>query len=328
MTYDFSSTQFLEIGITQVPFGMYPLLGNSWWFQLPYYLGYEDDYDTGVKYSWVKGRWTYDVAYFLVAEPRGVSDLSYGSFASARYSYDIIPEDGYNGNKERNQVNFRVRYQEPDKLQAGFSGEAGAVYNSNADKSTLRYALALHAEIPLSEKIDLKLQAIHYDHPKILDDSGVEEVDYVNVGAYGSGTYQMAASANVWSIGMSYFLEVNWFPIESFTFYNDYSFMNKNGAISIEGLDEPYVNSHHNILGFAITAGNVISYFDIAAGVNQPWLSDSFGGNALSSGRGESPYVPPGEDIDGDDSNGQQVNPLDTTPPLNIRFNINVGYYF
>lgn len=323
--YNFNKNHRLEAGITQVPFGMLPGLGNSWWFQLPYYVGLEDDWDTGLKYRFTKDNWTFHAAYFLMAEPRGVSDLSYGSFMSARYSYDIIPEDGYNGNKERNQVNLRLEYTK-EKFQMGLSGQLGEIYNSVTEKSGSSLAGALHTSYSFTDNTMVKFQATQYTYNNVRSDSGVA-VDYVNMGGYGFGTYQVASAASILSIGLSYNLEVDWGPIESITFYEDYSYMHKYGEVNINANPWAYEDSHHNVLGFLVTAGRIFAYFDIASGINQPWLSSSFGGSALSSGRGEQPSILPGEDAD-DTQPGIQSNPIDRNPPINTRFNINIGYYF
>jgi len=74
-----------------------------------YYLGLEDDYDMGVKYTHSGDRWDYAIAFFKNAE-----ELNFGSYSDvsdSRYSYDISSID-LNGdgtpdlrNKETNQVN-------------------------------------------------------------------------------------------------------------------------------------------------------------------------------------------------------------------------------
>ncbi len=323
--YDFRDRHRLEVGITQVPFGMLPILGNSWWFQLPYYVGLEDDWDTGLKYRYQNGNWTFHAAYFVMAEPRGVSEPDYGSFMSARYSYDIIPEDGYNGNKERNQGNLRLEYAN-EKLQLGLSGQLGEIYNSITENSGSAWAGALHAGYSFTENMKLKFQATSYMYNNVTSDSGVV-VDYVNMGAYGFGTYQVAASASIFSLGLSYKLNLDWGPVESITFYEDYSYMPKQGEVEINGVPRAYHDSHHNVLGFLVTAGRVYAYFDIASGINQPWLSNAFGGSALSAGRGVDPALLPGADTDPAQP-GNQGNPIDSDPPINTRFNLNIGYYF
>ncbi|NMM48949.1 hypothetical protein [Marinigracilibium pacificum] len=325
LSYDFNSQYSLELGITQKPFGMLPYLGNSWWFQLPYYVGLEDDYDTGIKLSHISdsGNFRWKIAYFIMAEPRGQSDPEYGSYTSARYSYDVIPLDGYNGNKERNQANIWMEADITNSITGGLSFEVGQIYNSNIDESTPHYAFSAHSSIDLGKKMNIKLQGTYYNYTDIKNDEGTKIVDYINMGAYGFGTYQAAKEATILSIGLSFHQPVNWGPIESLTFYEDYSYMFKSGKINISGQEFSFIDTQHNVLGFLVTAGFVYAYFDIASGINQPWLSDSFGGTALSTGRGENIGFAPGEETD-----QGEINRLDDSPPFNTRFNINVGFYF
>lgn len=325
LSYNYKQNHHFEAGITQVPFGMLPGLGNSWWFQLPYYVGLEDDWDTGIKYRYTKNKWTFHAAYFLMAEPRGVSEPDYGSYMSARYSYDIIPVDGYNGNKERNQANLRLEYQS-DKLIVGGSAQVGEIYNSITEKSGVSAAGAIHSQWILNDRMNIKAQVTHYLHRNVTSDSGYV-VDHVNMGGYGFGTYQVAQEATIFSIGLSYTKNVDWGPIEQITFYEDYSYMHKRGSVVINQIDYAYQASQHNVLGFLVKAGNLYTYFDIASGINQPWLSNAFGGSALSAGRGVDPSILPGEDTD-QTANGNQANLINENPTLNTRFNINIGYYF
>ncbi len=320
LSYSLSINKHLELGVTQVPFGMLEFLGNSWWFQLPYYVGLEDDYDTGIKYNWFKDNWSFHLGYFLMAEPRGVSEPGFGSFTSARYSYDVIPEDGYNGNHERNQGNFRAEYS-GSKFLMGVSTQLGEIYNSQTENSFFHWAAALHGKYNFSKKANVKLQVTHYEYVNNTDDAG-QSVDYVNMGAYGFGTYQVASEATILSLGLSYEIPVLWGPVSSLTFYEDYSYMNKYGTLVIHNELIDYVSSHHNVLGFLVTAGNIYTYFDIASGINQPWLSSSFGGSALGVGRAEAVDKLPGVLEDG------EINKPDEYPSINTRFNINIGYYF
>lgn len=326
--YSIDSSQKIEFGITQVPFGLQPVLGNSWWFQLPYYIGLEDDYDTGIKYQLAKNKFTLQLAYFLMADPRGVSEPEFGNYASARYSYDLIPEDGTNGNQERNQANLHFSYHPKEKWIAGFSAQAGQVYNTENKKSTGRYAASVFGKYALTPRLELKAQATHNHHPDVWNDAGTERVNFVNMGAYGFGTYQVAAQSTIWSAGLSYQQPVSWGPIERLTFYFDHSYMQKYNQIEIAGTNYDFIDSQHNVIGFLATAGNLLVYFDIASGKNQPWLSDAFGGSALSSGRGIDPTLPVGADLDEDLDNGYQPNWLDANLDWNTRLNINIGYYF
>ncbi|MBD3661438.1 MAG: hypothetical protein HUJ11_04525, partial [Arenibacter algicola] len=82
-------------------------------------------------------------------------------------------------------------------------------------------------------------------------------------------------------------------PLSNLQFYNNYSLFSKR--------ESGFENSHQNVLGVLATIGNIYAYFDIASGVNHPWLNGSFG-SGLDRG------------VSG--------------ARMNTRFNINIGYYF
>jgi hypothetical protein len=98
---------------------------------------------------------------------------------------------------------------------------------------------------------------------------------------------------NMYVAGLSYNWGVDWGPISSLTFYNDYTYFQK----GIDGFND----SQQNIIGFMVTAGNVYTYVDIARGKNQPWLTQNFG-TGLAQGVNDAEWQ--------------------------TRFNINIGYYF
>jgi len=49
--YDFTPENNLQIGLTQVPFGITQYNSHNWFFSINYYVGMEDDHDMGVKYT-------------------------------------------------------------------------------------------------------------------------------------------------------------------------------------------------------------------------------------------------------------------------------------
>src|SRR5690606_4556871 len=56
--YDIDQESDIQIGLTQVPFGL-NLNSHSWFFGLGYYVGLEDDHDMGVKYTHKGNRFEY-----------------------------------------------------------------------------------------------------------------------------------------------------------------------------------------------------------------------------------------------------------------------------
>ncbi|MDZ4046876.1 MAG: hypothetical protein U1E00_00790, partial [Pseudoxanthomonas sp.] len=89
----------LKLGIQQVPFGLLPYASHSFWFGSGYYLGLEDDYDTGLVYRHGAGDHGFHAGLFLSDE--------YGDAARFdRYSFDLA-DDGRLRYRERERLNLR-----------------------------------------------------------------------------------------------------------------------------------------------------------------------------------------------------------------------------
>jgi len=144
------------------------------------------------------------------------------------------------------------------------------------------------------------------------DDDG-QELSTVFMGAYAI-PYQVSTEAWIATLGLAYSYDVNWGPITNLLFYNDFSYMRNsvgNGTTRLADgseltLGNNFESTIQNITGILMSAGPVFTYFDIAQGINHPWLTESFGTGVgpghQDLGIGESEY--------------------------NIRFNINIGFYF
>ena len=312
--YDFSNDLTVKMGVHQVPFGMQPFVSHSWWFQLPYYVGLEDDYDMGFKAVKRLDQLTLSLAYYLNSEPRGTSEAGFGAFSAARYSYDVIQVEG-NSNRERNQVNGRIAY-DLNNGQVGLSAQYTQIANLATEENGDQLAFAAHWDQSLG-RWNLKSQVIYYRFDGVEDDAGTP-LNVVQMGAYGFGSYDVAAEATLYSVGLSYTLPLDVGPISSIEFYNDYSLMDKNAALSLGNTETAFTNSQQNVLGALITAADrIYMYVDLAMGYNHPWLTNSFGGASLGTGKAVDYANPAG-----------LLNPIDPNPDWNFRFNINLGYYF
>lgn len=311
--YRFNPSTNLQVGITQVPFGLLTYASHSWWFMTPYYVGLEDDHQIGFNFTKEIDKWRFNIAYFLLSEPRGTNELTFGVPASARYSYDVVQIPG-NSNIERRQINLRA-----SKLlntgEIGISLQTHEVYNQQTTHTGRQFAGAIHFENNWGQW-NLKTQVIYYNYKNVQDDNG-NELDFVQMGAYGFGTYDVASEAAMYTIGASYDIPLKWGPIRNIQLYTDYTYMQKFGEIRLNGVNERFAPTHMLVPGALISAGKIYCYFDIAGGINQPWLTDSFGGNSAGTGRGVN-YLEPISDS----------NPIDRDPYWNTRLNINLGYYF
>src|SRR5690606_23170033 len=126
--YGFSDDLYMKLGVSQVPFGITKYASHSWWFQIPYYVGLEDDYDMGIKFDYTGiDKLELNVAYFRQPEFNGGAGADFDANA-ARYSYDITPTEEASI-RELNQFNLRAAYQLSESVEVGVSGQFGGIYN-------------------------------------------------------------------------------------------------------------------------------------------------------------------------------------------------------
>lgn len=282
--YNFTEQDQIHVGLTQVPFGIQQYNSNNWFFNLTYYVGLEDDHDMGVKYMHSGEKFEYQLAFFKNAE-----EYSFGSnseVSSSRYAYDIAGR-----NKEVNQFNGKIIYKfgKETASRFGLSLEHGGLYNIDTEEVGDHSAFAVHYEITKG-KWNGKAQFITASHNP--ENADGESRDVITMAAYGA-PYEVAANFNMYSLGISRNVPVALGPISNLQFYNDFAYMEK----KVEGFTDSYMN----VTGVLISAGNVYTYIDYAAGYNHSWL----GGNFVDDFAKGNPDA-----------------------KWEARFNINVGYYF
>lgn len=278
MGYNFTTNMHLQVGIQQVPFGILPYASHNYFFQLPYYVGLEDDYDLGFKWDQRTGPWRFTAAYYPRSEPPGFGH----SVDSARYSYDVVKTSGEladpdhpgqtltRENVERNQFNLRIartwNYSKTTRVIVGLSALAGQIYNERLSQNGQHWAAAAHLN-GYYGRWNLKVEAIRYEyHQKLV--AGADG-RYVVMGAY-DAPYRVASKGNLYVAGVSYTWPVNWGLLKTVTFYEDYSYLQK---------DEPgYADTQQNVLGALISMPKVYIYLDIASGKNHPWLGNDYSG--------------------------------------------------
>lgn len=289
--YDFTPENNLQIGLTQVPFGITQYNSHNWFFSLNYYMGLEDDHDMGLKYTHNGEEWLYAVAFFKNAEELGFGSNS--DVSDSRYSYDVGSSgDGLYRNKEINQLNLKVARKfegNNSHHMLGVSAQYGGIYNLDTENTGDHWALAGHYELTAG-RWNAKAQASKYKYNT--ENPAGQTNDVIAMTAYGA-PYLVAAEATTYTLGVAYSLPVEWGPISSLQFYDDFGYMDKK-------LND-FHDSYMNVTGVLITAGNVYTYIDAAQGKNQPWLGPVWT-DALAAGT-------PNADWE-------------------MRFNINIGYYF
>lgn len=265
--YDFSEAAQLQVGLNQVPFGIQQYNSNNWFFNITYYLGFEDDHDMGVKYIHDQGRWQWQAAYYKSAE-----DFVFSSAEASpnRYSYDVTGR-----NKENNQLNFKLVRRLDDSLahELGASVQGGLLYNLDTGRNGTRYAGAVHYEYkPARSPWNVKLQAMLYRFRPAYASGAA--LPYVEMGAYGAN-YNVANQGELYTANVAYHLPLTTRLLQGITFYDNYGYYNKR----MKGFE----NSHMNVLGALFTAGPMSIYTDAAFGYNHPWLGPEWT-NAFTAG--------------------------------------------
>lgn len=105
--------------------------------------------------------------------------------------------------------------------------------------------------------------------------------------------YRVASAGNLYVGGVSYTWPVHWGPLKSVSFYDDYSYLQKDPS--------GYRDTRQNVLGALISMPKVYIYLAIASGKNQPWLGGDYPGGLAEGSAGADWHT---------------------------RFNVNFGIYF
>ena len=256
--YDFDDAGQVQVGITQVPFGLLPYASHNFWFGVPYYIGLADDYDAGVKYVHARGPWDLQLAFFKNEELGDSANLD-------RYSYDPVAV-GARRNEETNTINARLAYtighETECSHEVGLSAQWGELYNRDTRKSGSHWAGAGHLDSRCGRwNVQLELGRYAYDPqnpPGIGDDT-------VTLGAF-QGTHEVASEGTLGVFNVAYNLPVSWPGVKLITCYNDFSVLMKN--------DERFDNSYLNTTGCGISIGKVFTYVDLIRGRNMVFIGD------------------------------------------------------
>ncbi|ABV85651.1 conserved hypothetical protein [Shewanella pealeana ATCC 700345] len=251
--YDVNPDWQLQLGINKVPFGNRDFISNSYWFGIPYYLGFEDDHDTGIKAVYEKNGWHTDLAFYKSAE--------YGPSENKRYSTDLysgtIAASGIEYfNEETNQFNLRQTYtaeHEGGQTTLGGSVQYGQIYNSDTGNNGDRYAVALHLDSSY-KGWNLQLQAMQYEY----DAADAVDANKIAVSVV-SWQYEIASKGQSYSANIAKTFATDWGSVKC---YNDF------GLMTPDVDDDSYDNSMQNVTGCAISAGPTYTMVDFVMGKN------------------------------------------------------------
>jgi hypothetical protein len=249
--YDIDTDWQLQFGINKVPFGNPGFISNSFWFGIPYYLGFEDDHDVGIKAVYESNGWHTDLAFYKNSE--------YDASENKRYATDLytgtINGTEYN-NEETNQLNLRQTYKVMHAGGAttlGGSVQLGQIYNSKTGNTGDRYAAALHLDSSYNGW-NLQLQAMQYEY----DAADAKDSNKIGVSVV-SWQYEIASKGQSYSANIAKTVDTDW---GSLKFYNDF------GLMTPDVEDQRYDDSLQNVTGVAIAAGATYTMVDFIMGKN------------------------------------------------------------
>jgi len=260
--YEFSDARQVQVGVSQVPFGIQPYASSSWFFNFGYYVGLEDDYDAGVKALYQTGNWDVQGAYYMNAEQ---TDF-FGDSNAGRYSYDVISRTnaGYidaRGVSEQHQFNAKVAYTfdhgDLGSTKLGVSGQRGQLLNESTDETDWHAAWAAHLQGRYSG-FEAKLQFSQQE----MNPPGVGDDRFVIMGAYGSPN-RVASEVDVYSSSLAYHLPVDVGPVSEFKPYYDFSLVTK----EVDGWND---NAMHDF-GVLTVAGPLFVYTDLIVSKGHPF---------------------------------------------------------
>ncbi|MCH4823389.1 OprO/OprP family phosphate-selective porin [Gramella lutea] len=257
--YNFDEKNTVEFGLIKVPFGIERYNSHNFFFNLPYYVGLEDDYDMGAAFTHIGEKLEYHLGYFKNAEEEIFGDAS--EHTSSRYAYDIVGR-----NKEIHQFNAKIVYKplKDPSHKIGVSGQYGGIYNLDTENIGDRYAFALHYQYK-TEDWFIKAQGLTASFSP--ENAVGESRQSIMMGAFGA-PYEVATEFEIYNVGISRILDINTKLVKHIEVYNDFGYMRKRNS----GFEDSFMN----VVGMLFSSGPVFCFIDYAAGYNHSWLGGDY----------------------------------------------------
>lgn len=264
--YKPSAKHLWQVGAVQPAFGLNPSSSNSFYMNLDYYLGFDDDADLGVRYTYENKGWMLSAAFMKNDEMPGNSSTSV-----SRFGYDIGGR-----HRERNQLNLYVHKEWGTGVrhQIGLSGMHSGLYNISTLEGGRRYALSAHYRMKY-KGLTLSGQIAQYD-TKALENG--KRLDAITMAAFG-GEHLVAPSGRYYIASASYTLSVRHSLVDELHFYNDLSILDKYR-------NDSYTHrmSVQNVTGCMVTAGPLITYVEWLWVRNHPFIGRNTSLSMVSQG--------------------------------------------
>ncbi|SEO38203.1 hypothetical protein [Pseudomonas sp. ok266] len=289
--YKFNSDQQIQVGLNQLPFGLQPYFGSTFYQTLGSVMGLEDIEEVGAKYIQQSGDWNIQAGYYLRPAWQGKGTSNGETYSSVVSEADSYVTDGSN-NQERNTVVLRLAKAldlGPWKSEVGISGLTSTLENRDTDNNGRRNAMAVHY-IGKNGPWGLQLQAARQQmSPR---NPGTDEL--VTFGSY-DGTFNVASRGNLYVADVSYDVSGKYLfdQISGVKLYANYSAFDKS--------ENDFKTSQRMIFGTSFSLNKLWIATEWLYGKNDPVI----GGGSLTQSLGAG-------------GNNQWENQL----------YMNIGYYF
>lgn len=271
--YKLDAERQVQVGLNQIPFGLQPYFGSSFFEGLGNVIGLEDIDDVGIKYVQHGDQWDFQTGYYL-----GPAEQGHGTSRGGRtYSTSVASADGYvaegSDNHERDILVARLARKLDVKgwaSEIGVSGLTSRLENQDTWQSGRRNALAVHylgQQGPWGIQL---LAARQQMNPKNPGDDRL-----VSFGSF-DGTFNVAAKGSLYMADLSYALDAHYGWLSGGKLYANYSRFDKAVA--------SFQDSQRLILGSSFSLGPLWIALEWLHGKNDPYIGGSSYTQSLGTG--------------------------------------------
>ncbi|NUT77716.1 hypothetical protein HNO86_21960 [Pseudomonas sp. C1C7] len=272
--YKFNPDQQVQVGLNNVPFGLQPYFGSTFYETLGNVIGLEDVQQVGAKYIQQSGDWNIQAGYYLRPAWQGKGTSNGVTFSSVVSQADSYVTDG-SDNQERNTLALRVAKAldlGPWKSEVGVSALTSTLENRDTNDDGRRNVVGVHylgKNGPWGVQLQAARQQMSPRNP------GTDEV--VTFGGY-DGTYNVASRGNLYVADLSYDVAGKYLfdQISGAKLYANYSAFDKSAS--------GFETSERLILGSSFALSKLWVATEWLIGRNDPYIGGSSYTQSLAAG--------------------------------------------
>ncbi|MGE8059538.1 hypothetical protein [Pseudomonas sp. NPDC089547] len=271
--YKFSPEHQVQIGLTDIPFGLGRYFGSTFFETLGNVVGLEDTQNIGIKYLGQFNNWDLSAAYYPITaqQGRGTSrgGRTYGTSVASADSYVAQGSD----NEESDIIVGRLarKYRVGDwRGEIGVTLLSSTLHNFDTSRDGQRLATALHLK---AQRGPLGFQAMAARQQMTPKNPGTETL--VTFGGF-DATFNVASKGNLYVADISYELAERFGWLSKVKVYANYSLFDKD--------QEQFKDSQRGILGTSFSLGPIWVALEWLHGRNDPYIGGSDFTQSLGGG--------------------------------------------